>query len=291
MSLKEEAIIGRRLKTSYITTVASIALVLFVMGLVGLLVLNSQMLSVRIKENLGFTILLNEGTQQAEISELEATLITMPAVKSVEFISSDEAAAILQEELGEDFVAFLGYNPLFPSLEVRMHATYANPDSLKVFEEEILQNNLVREVHYPQDLVALINENARILGGSLIAFSALLLVVAIILINNTIRLSIYSKRFLIKSMQLVGATGAFIRKPFITKGLTQGLIGSIVAILLLYGVLYIASMHIPGLWEIQDAIILVMLACSILITGLLISWVSTFFAVRKYLNLKTDHLY
>ncbi|HAJ98592.1 MAG TPA: cell division protein FtsX [Bacteroidales bacterium] len=291
MSLKEEAIIGRRLKTSYITTVASIALVLFVMGLVGLLVLNSQMLSVRIKENLGFTILLNEGTQQAEISTLEATLITMPAVKSIEFISSDEAAAILQEELGEDFVAFLGYNPLFPSLEVRMHATYANPDSLKVFEEEILQNNLVREVHYPQDLVALINENARILGGSLIAFSALLLVVAIILINNTIRLSIYSKRFLIKSMQLVGATGAFIRKPFITKGLTQGLIGSIVAILLLFGVLYIASMHIPGLWEIQDATILVILACSILITGLLISWVSTFFAVRKYLNLKTDHLY
>jgi len=291
MSLKEEAIIGRRLKTSYFTTVASITLVLFVLGLIGLLVLNSQKLSQTIKENLGFTIVLKENTLASEITTLQNTLHEMPAVKSMVFVSSEEAAQILTEELGEDFVSFLGYNPLFPSIEVRMHAAYANPDSLKVFEARILENNLVREVHYQQDLVSLINENVRAISIGLIAFSVLLLLVAVILINNTIRLSIYSKRFLIKSMQLVGATGSFIRKPFVVSGILQGIVGSVAANLILLAVLYVASRHIPGIMELQDVRLLWALAGFVMLTGVFISWISTFFAVRKYLKLKTDHLY
>ena len=291
MSLKEEAIIGRRLKTSYFTTVASITLVLFVLGLIGLLVLNSQKLSQTLKENLGFTIVLKENTLAAEITSLQNTLQEMPAVKSMEFVSSEEAAQILTEELGEDFVSFLGYNPLFPSIEVRMHAAFANPDSLKVFETRILENNLVREVHYQQDLVSLINENVRAISIGLIAFSVLLLLVAVILINNTIRLSIYSKRFLIKSMQLVGATGSFIRKPFVVSGILQGIVGSVAANLMLLAVIYVASLHIPGIMELQDVRLLWALAVYVMLTGVFISWISTFFAVRKYLKLKTDHLY
>jgi len=291
MSLKEEAIIGRRLKTSYFTTVASITLVLFVLGLIGLLVLNSQKLSQTLKENLGFTIVLKENTLASEITSLQNTLKEMPAVKSMEFVSSEEAAQILTEELGEDFVSFLGYNPLFPSIEVRMHAAFANPDSLKVFEAQILENNLVREVHYQQDLVSLINENVRAISIGLIAFSVLLLLVAVILINNTIRLSIYSKRFLIKSMQLVGATGSFIRKPFVVSGILQGIVGSVAANLMLLAVIYVASLHIPGIMELQDVRLLWALAVYVMLTGVFISWISTFFAVRKYLKLKTDHLY
>lgn len=291
MSLKEEAIIGRRLKTSYFTTVASITLVLFVLGLIGLLVLNSQKLSQTIKENLGFTIVLKENTLAAEITSLQNTLQEMPAVKSMEFVSSEEAAQILTEELGEDFVSFLGYNPLFPSIEVRMHAAFANPDSLKVFETRLLENNLVREVHYQQDLVSLINENVRAISIGLIAFSVLLLLVAVILINNTIRLSIFSKRFLIKSMQLVGATGSFIRKPFVVHGILQGLIGSVAANLMLLAVLYVASRNIPGIIEMQNVRLLWALAAYVMLTGVFISWISTFLAVRKYLKIKTDHLY
>ena len=291
MSLKEEAIIGRRLKTSYFTTVASITLVLFVLGLIGLLVLNSQKLSQTLKENLGFTIVLKENTLAAEITSLQNTLQEMPAVKSMEFVSSEEAAQILTEELGEDFVSFLGYNPLFPSIEVRMHAAFANPDSLKVFETRLLENNLVREVHYQQDLVSLINENVRAISIGLIAFSVLLLLVAVILINNTIRLSIFSKRFLIKSMQLVGATGSFIRKPFVVHGILQGLIGSVAANLMLLAVLYVASRHIPGIMELQDVRLLWAVAAYVMLTGVFISWISTVLAVRKYLKIKTDHLY
>jgi len=258
MSLKEEAIIGRRLKTSYFTTVASITLVLFVLGLIGLLVLNSQKLSQTIKENLGFTIVLKENTLASEITTLQNTLHEMPAVKSMVFVSSEEAAQILTEELGEDFVSFLGYNPLFPSIEVRMHAAYANPDSLKVFEARILENNLVREVHYQQDLVSLINENVRAISIGLI---------------------------------LVGATGSFIRKPFVVSGILQGIVGSVAANLILLAVLYVASRHIPGIMELQDVRLLWALAGFVMLTGVFISWISTFFAVRKYLKLKTDHLY
>jgi len=146
-------------------------------------------------------------------------------------------------------------------------------------------------VHYQQDLVSLVNENVRAISIGLIAFSVLLLLVAVILINNTIRLSIYSKRFLIKSMQLVGATGGFIRKPFVVHGILQGLIGSVAANLMLLAVIYVASRHIPGIMELQDVRLLWAVAAYVMLTGVFISWISTVLAVRKYLKIKTDFLY
>lgn len=291
MAKKEEAIIGRRLRTSYISTVVSITLVLFVLGLLGLVMLHARKLSDHVKENLGFSVILHDNARPAEISHLQKTLDVMPAVKSTEYVSSDMAAETLMEELGEDFVEFLGYNPLFPSIEVRLVASYANPDSLVLFEDEVMKNRIVREVHYQKDLVSSVNDNVEKIGLGLLVFGLLLLAIAFTLINNTIRLSVFSKRFLIKSMQLVGATQSFIRKPFVIKGVVQGLIGASLAILLLLGVLYAGQHQIPELITFQDSRMLLSLFVMVILLGILISWISTHMAVKKYLRIKTDYLY
>lgn len=291
MAKKEEALLGRRLKTSYVSTVISITLVLFVLGLLGLVILHAKKLSDHVKENLGFSLIIHDNARPAEISNLIKALELMPSVKTTEFISSDQAAGQLIEELGEDFIKFLGYNPLFPSIDVRLNASYANPDSLVIFEAQVMKNRIVREVHYQKDLVSLINDNVKKIGVGLMVFSALLLAIAIALINNTIRLSVFSKRFLIKSMQLVGATQAFIRKPFIITGVIQGLIGAIFAISLLMGVLYAGQRQIPDLAGFQDVNMLLSLFVLVIFFGIIISWISTHLAVKKYLRIKTDYLY
>ncbi len=291
MAKKEEAILGRKLKTSYVSTVISITLVLFVLGLLGLVMLHAKKISDHVKENLGFSVILHDNALPAQISNLQKTLDVMPAVKTTEFISSEQAADVLMQELGEDFIKFLGYNPLFPSIDVRLNASYANPDSLALFEAQVMKNRIVREVHYQKDLVSLINDNVKKIGAGLLVFSGLLLAIAFALINNTIRLSVFSKRFLIKSMQLVGATQAFIRKPFVVIGVVQGLIGALLAIVLLLGVLYVGQRQIPELAGFQDVNMLLSLFVLVILLGIIISWISTHLAVKKYLRIKTDYLY
>jgi len=291
MARPEEIVIGRRLKTSYISTVVSITLVLYVLGLLGLIVMHARKLSEHVKENIGFSIVIADNARNAEISQLQKTLEILPAVKSTEFISSDKAAEDLTAELGEDFVGFLGYNPLFPSIEVKLHAAWANPDSLSVFESKVLKSNIVREVDYQKNLVHIVNENVRKIGIFLLLFGALLLVIAFSLINNTIRLSVFSKRFLIKSMQLVGATQSFIRKPFVIKGIIQGIIGAAISIALLLLSLYAAQKSVPELINFQDIEMLFTMFALVIFLGIIVSWISTYFAVKKYLHIKTDHLY
>jgi cell division transport system permease protein len=291
MARPEEIVIGRRLKTSYISTVVSITLVLYVLGLLGLIVMHARKLSEHVKENIGFSIVIADNARNAEISQLQKTLEILPAVKSTEFISSDKAAEDLTAELGEDFVGFLGYNPLFPSIEVKLHAAWANPDSLSVFESEVLKSNIVREVDYQKNLVHIVNENVRKIGIFLLLFGALLLVIAFSLINNTIRLSVFSKRFLIKSMQLVGATQSFIRKPFVIRGIIQGIIGAAISIALLLLSLYAAQKSVPELINFQDIEMLFTMFALVIFLGIIVSWISTYFAVKKYLHIKTDHLY
>ncbi|HSV89408.1 MAG TPA: permease-like cell division protein FtsX [Bacteroidales bacterium] len=291
MGRQEDAIIGQRLKTSYVTTVASITLVLFVLGFIGLVVLHARILSDHVKENIGVSLILYNNTQPGQAAALQRELEVVPAVKSTDFVSGEEAAEMLMTELGEDFVSFLGYNPLFPSIEIRLHADYANPVSIQSFTDEVLKNPLVMEVHYQEDLVVLINQNVRRISIAMIVFCGLLLLIAIALINNTIRLSVFSKRFLIKSMQLVGATQAFIRKPFVMKGILQGVIGSVLAGISLWGVLFAAQRHIPELAVVNDFRLLFALFGLILFAGIIICWLSTFFAVKKYLRIKTDSLY
>lgn len=281
----------RKLVGASITTVVSLSLVLFMLGLLGIIILNTNKLSDNLKENIGIQIILNETAKEADIQHLTKTLDISDYVKSTEFITKEDAAKRLQEDLGEDFIDFLGYNPLLPSINVHVKAAYANTDSLTMIEKELTGSKLVKEVVYQKSLVTMINENVKKISLVILIFSGLLMVIALALINNTIRLSIYSKRFIIKTMQLVGATQSFVRRPFVLKGIKHGIYGATIAILMLIGVLYFAQKQLPELAELQDEKMLATLFGLVIILGIIISWISTSLAVRKYLRLKADDLY
>lgn len=291
MSKAEEKFNKRRLRASYITSVVSIALVLFMLGLLGLIVLHAHKLSDYVKENIGFSIIMKDNVREADILAFQKELNATSFVKSTEYITRERAAAELQKDLGEDFVDFLGYNPLLPSIEVSLKADYANNDSLNLIEQRVVDNSQVKEVYYQKSLVDMVNQNVRKISMVLLGFSMLLMLISVALINNTIRLSVYSKRFLIKSMLLVGATRGFIQRPFLVKGLVHGLVAAFLAILLLIGVLYMAGRQMPELAGLQDKNMFLALFIIIVIAGLTLSCISTWLAVRKFLRIKTDHLY
>ncbi len=291
MAGQEDKIIGRRLKSSYISTVVSITLVLFVLGLLGLIILQAQKLSEQLRERIVVSVFINDHASDVEIGRLQSQINSMPAVRETTYITRDEAAQRLMNDIGEDFIEFLGYNPLSASVQISLLASYANPDSMQVFEAEVRRHSIVSDVDYQKSLVHLVNENLRRIGAGLLAFSVLLLIIAFALINNTIRLSVFSKRFLIKSMQLVGATQSFIRKPFIVQGMVQGVIGASIAISLLIATMYAAEQQIPEMAMLYDTEMLAILLAGVLVLGIILSYISTFFAVRKYLKIKTDHLY
>lgn len=280
-----------KLKTSSVTVVISLALVLFMLGLLGLVVINAKKLSNHIKENVGFQVVLKDTTTQAELDILKQEISSSAFTKQVDYISKDEAAKKLQKDLGEDFITFLGYNPLLSSLDVKLNSDYANIDSLAGFEKQIMQKHFVKEVIYHKDMIKQVNDNAKVISIYILIFSGLLLVVAIALINNTIRLSIYAKRFLIRTMYLVGATQGFIRMPFILKGIRQGIIAGLVAGFLLAGFLVLSTRYIPDLLQLQDPNLLALLFGGIVSLGILISGLSAALSVSRYLRLKTDDLY
>lgn len=281
----------QKLRTSSVTVIISLALVLFMLGLLGLIVINARKLSNHIKENVGFQVVLKDTTSAAELDILKQEISSSPFTKQVDYISKDEAAQKLQKDLGEDFISFLGYNPLLSSLDVKLNPDYANVDSLAGFEKDILQKHFVKEVIYHKDMIKQVNDNAKVISIYILVFSGLLLIVAIALINNTIRLSIYAKRFLIRTMYLVGATQGFIRKPFILKGIRQGIIAGIVAGFLLAGFLILSTNYIPDLLQLQDPNLLALLFAGIVLMGVLISGLSAALSVGRYLRLKTDDLY
>ncbi len=291
MSRKEEHFNRRRLNSSRITTIVSISLVLFAIGLVGLLVLHTQKLSDYVKENIGFTVYMNKNVKEADIVQLQKQLDAMEYVRSTAYISEEKAAENYQKELGVDFVQFIGYNPLHTSIEVHLKAEYALPVFFEQIDQQLKKNPLVEEVKYQKSLVKDVNDNINKISAILLGFSLLLLIIAISLINNTIRLAVYSKRFLIKTMQLVGATEGFIRRPFMTISLIHGLISSIIAIIMLIGVISISRKEIPEIINLQSLDLFLMLFAFVIALGFVISLISTFFAVRKYLKIKVDYLY
>lgn len=282
---------SQKLKTSSVTVVISLALVLFMLGLLGLVVINAKKLSNHIKENVGFQVVLKDTTTQAELDILKQDISSSAFTKQVDYISKDEAAKKLQKDLGEDFISFLGYNPLLSSLDVKLNSDYANIDSLAGFEKQIMQKHFVKEVIYHKDMIKQVNDNAKVISLYILIFSGLLLVVAIALINNTIRLSIYAKRFLIRTMYLVGATQGFIRMPFILKGVRQGVIAGLLAGFFLAGFLVLSTNYIPDLLQLQDPNLLAVLFIGIVALGVLISGLSAALSVSRYLRLKTDDLY
>ena len=281
----------KRLRGSYFTSIISISLVLFLIGFMGLLVLNAQILSDYVKESLNLSIILKDHVKEVEVRKLQKNLDASEYVKSTEFISKDEAAEQLKNELGEDFIDFLGYNPLLASIDVYLFAPYINADSIAVIESKLMDYSLIKEVYYHESLIYLINENVKKISFVILIFSGLLFFIALTLINNTIRLSVYSKRFLIKTMQLVGATRSFIRKPFLAKSVLHGILAAFIAILLILGVLYLAQLELVELWQIQDLRILGVLFLSVIFLGILFNLISTYFSVNKYLRMEEGDLF
>lgn len=286
----EDKYTRRRRRSSYLTTIISISLVLFMLGLVGLIILNAKKLSDHVKENIGFSVFLKENVKEVDVIKLKKQMDAAAYCKSTEYIDKEKALQIFKEEVGDD-ISFLGFNPLLASIQVRLNAAYANPDSVAWIEKELAEQPIVKEVHYHKSLITLVNENVRKITIVLLSFSGLLLIIAIALINNSIRLTIYSRRFLIRSMQLVGATELFIRRPFIQRGIVHGLIAACVSIALLIGIIYAAQKEFPELFELQDTSLFASLFAIVLALGVLITWVCTFLAVRKYLRMKPEYLY
>lgn len=291
MSVREQKVSKRKLRSSYMTSIISISLVLLLIGLIGLLLLNAQKLSRHVKENIGFSVILEDNIREVEMIRLQKNLDALRAVKSTEYITKEQAARELQDELGEDFIEFLGYNPLLPSIEVRLFAEYANPDSVLKIEEKILTHSNVKEVAYQKSLVEIVNRNIKKISVILLAFSAMLLMISLSLINNTIRLTVYSRRFIIKTMQLVGATKKFVRTPFIAKSLSHAFYSIIITYLLLGGIIYAIASQIPELAILNDVDTIAILFAVVMVLGFLMVWLSTWFAVNKYLKLRTDELY
>jgi cell division transport system permease protein len=281
----------RRLAGSTITTVVSLSLVLFMLGLLGVIILNTQKLSDNFKENIGIQVIIKDNAEEPDVQHLTETLNTSNYVKSTQLISKEEAAKKLQQDLGEDFIDFLGFNPLSASISVRLKAEYANADSLAWIEKKLLDTRLVKEVVYQKSLINTINENVKAISLGVLIISSLLMVIALALINNTIRLTIYSKRFIIKTMQLVGATQGFIRRPFVLAGIRHGIYGALIAIAMLVGFLYFLQKQLPEFADLQDLSMLLSLFGIVILLGIIISWISTSLAVRKYLRLKSDDLH
>ena len=291
MATSEEKAHKKQIWSSNVTAVVSISLVLFMLGLLGLTLLYANALSGYVKENIGFTIYMKNEAKEVDILQFQKFLDASEFVVSTDYISEEQAAEQLQQVLGEDFVGFMGYNPLKRSIDVKIKSSYSTSDGIVDIKSDLLKNPLIYEIDYPVDLIRVINRNVRKAGIVILVFCGLLSLIAISLVNNNIRLSVYSKRFIINSMKLVGATQSFIRKPFVVERVLRGLIGSFVANALLAGVIYLASQNIPELFGLEDIEIVFTLFGVVLLLGLIISFLSTTFAVRKYLRLNADELY
>lgn len=287
----EESASSKKTKTIYISTVFGIAMVLSMIGLLGLILVEANNLSRYVKENIVLNVFIDDAAHETDVLQLQKQIEGNIMVKQTQHVSKELAALNLQKDLGEDFVKFLGYNPLSQSLDIYLKAEYANNTDIEKFKAELLKNPLVKEVKYQKSLVDQMNENITTISLIILVFAGIFVVLSVALINNTIRLAIYSQRFLIKSMQLVGATKGFIRKPFILYGIWHGLLGGLIAVLILIGTLSLAYKEIPDLIILRNYTEFGLIFVAILGIGVFISGFSTFLAVNKFLRLKIYNLY
>jgi cell division transport system permease protein len=282
---------SRRLRSSYLSAIVSISLVLWMLGLLGLLVIDSRKISNYLKEHVELNIFLRDNISEKDLAQFQQEIGALPFVHSARYITKEEALDSLKKDLGEGAVSMLESNPLPASIDIHLNADYTEPDSLKNIKTALEQIPLVREVSYQQTEVKRMNDNFRTVALVILVFCCLLFFIAVALINNTIRLSLYSKRFLIKSMQLVGATKGFIRKPFLKKGFVHGLYAGILSCILLGGVIYLIHSRFPELEQLSDFNLLITLFGLIVLFGIILSGISTFFAVNRYLKLRSEELY
>ena len=284
--------INNKIRGAYITSLISISLVLLLLGIIGLLILNAQVLSKYVKENLCFSLIIKEQVKEPDIKQYQKTLDTYDFIKSTEYITKEEAAASLQDDLGEDFVETLGFNPLSPTINVYLNSDYANPDSIAMLEIFFLTDtNIIGEVAYQQNLVHLINDNIKKASFIILFFSIALFLISFALLNNTIRLMIYSKRFIINTMKLIGAKRNFIRKPFLLSGALQGFFSALIAISLLTVIIYFTDNQLGEMISFLDYKTIGLLYLIVISLGITLSVISTWFSINKYLRLKSTNLY
>ena len=290
---REKSTTKRRLRGSYLISLMSIMLVLFVLSLFSSLVLFANKISDYIKENIGFEIVMNKGVKEKDIIDFQHVLDKKEYVKSTEYISQEEATRRLTEDLGEDILDWLGdvENPLLPSIDVRFKSEYANNDSIAKIEKWVMRNKNVKEVYFQKSLIHSIDKNVNKIAAVLLLVGAVLLIMAITLIGHTVRLSVYSKRFVVRSMQLVGATESFIIKPFLKSFVIQGVIGSVLSLALLSIFLYRVMRDVPELASLTGFGSFAVIYISVLVLGILLTTLSTLFAMRKYLRADIDDLY
>ncbi len=291
MSSSFEKYQKRRLISSYFSVVISISLVLFLLGLLGLLVLNSKKVADYFKEQIAITVFLKDTAKEVEITQLKQSLALAEYTKSATFVSKEDAAKDHQETLGENFIEYLGENPLQNSIDVYILADYVTPAKMEEITNELKSKDFVDDVIYDKPLIAQLTENVKRISFWVLVISGIFTFIAVLLINSSIRLSIYAKRFTIKTMQMVGATKKFIRQPFVWKSVRLGIIGAIVAMIGMAVVLYYLNESFPQLQLLGDPVLLTILFVFILLMGVIITWISTFIATQRFLNLRTDDLY
>ena len=291
MSFNFDSYQKRRLRSSYFSVVISIALVLFMVGFLGLVLLKSTQVANHFKEEVVITLFLKNDTSNDQIENLRNSLIKEIFTRKIVYISKDDAAKFYSEDLGEDFVNYLGTNPLKNSIDIYLNPGFVTPEKMGEIAERFKDNSYVFEVSYDKPLVTFLTQNIQRVSFWLFVVSSFFGLIALILINSSIRLSVYSKRFNIKTMQMVGATKGFIRKPFIWNGIQLGFIGAIISLIGLSVVIYYIDQKLPTLQLTTDYTTLAYLGGGILIIAFVISWLSTYFATQRFLNLQTEKLY
>ncbi len=291
MSKSFEKYQNRRLRSSYASVVISVALVLFLLGMLGLLIVKTKTVSDHFKEQVAITVFLNDSAKEKSIQQLQSEIEKDEFVKSVKFISKEEAAKQFSVDIGEDFIEYLGANPLKNAIDIYIKSEFVTPEKMTEIETNLAKNKIVFEVTYDKPLIELLTKNIQRISFWVLIFSAVFMLIAVVLINSAIRLSVYSKRFTIKTMQMVGATKGFIRKPFIWKGVKLGITGAFVAIVGILAVVFYLDKNIPEIQLMSDKILLASLFGVILLIGILITFVSTFIATQRFLNLRTEELY
>ncbi len=287
----ENKLVRKTRRTSQVSTILSISLVLFMLGLQGVLLFHAQRVGNYVKENIELSVVIQNDADTAEIQNLFTRISGSPIVKSSKLVSKEQAAENLKNDLGEDFISFLGYNPLNASVDMRIKAEFADTATINHFIQSLSSSKAVLQINYQPSLVQEINRNLKTITLVLLGFSALLFIISVALINNSIRLSLYAKRMLIKSMLLVGATKGFIRKPFLKYSFFNGIAGGLISILLLTLVMYLVIQKLPELSMIQDYVVMGVLAGGMVVLGVFLSLICTLFAVNKYLRLRSEELF
>ncbi|WP_281297625.1 cell division protein FtsX [Flavobacterium limnophilum] len=281
----------RRLISSYFSVVLSVFLVLFLLGILGFFIINSKKLADDFKEEIAMTVFFKNEANDSILKAFGKELKTTPFSKSFVYVSKEQAAKLHTDIIGEDFITFLGENPLQNSYDIHLKADYVVRDSITKIESRLRKNAMISDIVYDKQLVNLVNDNIKKVSMWILIISGFLTVIAVLLINSSLRLSIYSNRFIIKTMQMVGATKAFIRKPFVMRSVKLGMIGAGLAIIALIGVLIYIETNFPGLGILEDKLLVALVLLLVFGAGVLITWISTYFATQRFLNLRTDDLY